>query len=125
VQAFAGTLTDYQSWLKSHPCSDQSPAASPGEDRQDKKSQRQQAALQRQQLAPLRKKVRAVEQEMETLHQQLESIEKRLAESGIYQQENKQDLQQSLQQRGQLQGRLEACESEWLQMQEQLESLAG
>ncbi len=125
LQAFAGTLTDYQSWLKSNPCSDQAPAVPPGEDRQGKKSQRQQAALQRQQLAPLRKKVRAVEREMETLHQQLESIEKRLAESGIYQQENKRDLQQSLQQRGQLQGRLEACESQWLQMQEELESLAG
>ncbi len=126
VQAFAGTLADYQTWLKTQWRPDQAHSAPPpGEDKQDRKVQRQQAALQRQQLAPLRNKVKVVEREMEALHRQLGGIEKRLAGSEIYQQENKQDLQDFLRQRGQLQGQLEECELQWLQMQEQLESLVG
>ncbi len=124
VQPFAGTLADYQSWLKAHQRPDQSPPTPPGEDRQDKKAQRQLAARQRQQLAPLRKKVKVVEREMEALHQRLGKFEKSLADPDIYLQENKENLQNALQQRGQLQGQLEECEAQWLQMQEQLESLA-
>jgi ATP-binding cassette subfamily F protein 3 len=124
VESFGGTLADYQAWLKTEALPAAGSVAKADDDKQDKKMQRQQAAQQRQQLAPLRNKVKAVEREMEKLQQQLDTIEQRLAGSDIYLQENKADLQNTLQQRGALQAQLEHCETQWLQVQEQLESMA-
>ncbi len=124
VESFGGALADYQVWLKTEALPASGSVAKADDDKQDKKMLRQQAAQQRQQLAPLRNKVKAVEREMEKLQQQLDTIEQRLAGSDIYLQENKADLQNTLQQRGALQAQLEHCETQWLQVQEQLESMA-
>jgi ATP-binding cassette subfamily F protein 3 len=124
VESFGGALADYQTWLKTEMLPTSDAVTKAVDDKQDKKMQRQQAAQQRQQLAPLRNKVKAVEREMEKLQLQLDTIEQRLAGSEIYLQENKAELQNTLQQRGVLQTQLEHCESQWLQVQEQLESMA-
>ena len=124
IESFGGALADYQAWLKTEALPASGSVAKADDDKQDKKMLRQQAAQQRQQLAPLRNKVKAVEREMEKLQQQLDTIEQRLAGSDIYLQENKADLQNTLQQRGALQAQLEHCETQWLQVQEQLESMA-
>ncbi len=123
VAPFAGTLADYQDWLKAE-SRDEPPAEEAGVvDKQDKKGLRQRAALQRQKRAPLQKKVLELERQMERLATELAAVEQRLADGDIYLEERKEELQVLLQQRGALQTGLEQSESGWLELHEQLEAM--
>ena len=58
---------------------------------------------------------------MEKLQAQLSDIEEKLADSGIYDAERKDELNTLLQQQGKVKSELDDAEAEWMELTEQLE----
>ena len=121
---FKGDLKEYEKWLskqqtpgQDYPAS--SNAGSP-EQKLDKKQQRQQAAAIREQKAPLRKREKQLERDIDRLNKELGKIEVLLADSALYDDENKAKLTKALQQQGDLKTELAKTEEAWLEVLEQL-----
>jgi len=122
VESFDGDLGDYERWLTEYQRSHQpeattttSPAA------KDKKAARQQAAQLRAQLRPLQKQLNALEKAMDKHQSTLERIDTELSDNSIYEESNKQQLQQLLKDQGAARQSLEDAEAEWLMLSEELE----
>jgi ATP-binding cassette subfamily F protein 3 len=128
VEPFAGTLGDYQTWLKEEAqkqTASSSPADKGGSDMKvDKKAQRQQAAAQRERIRPLTTKIRALEKELQAAQAKLQQIETELADPSIYDTANKTRLQSLLHEQGALRKTVEDKEEAWLMLQEELEGLS-
>ncbi|QIM69555.1 ABC transporter ATP-binding protein [Basfia succiniciproducens] len=131
VEEFNGDLEDYAKWLndlnvqeksavKNTEVSKESNNENSGQNRKEQK--RREAEL-RQQTAPIRKQIAKFETEMDKLTAQLTEIEVRLADSGLYQTENKEKLTALLTQQVQTRKALEDAEAHWLTAQEELETL--
>lgn len=131
VEEFNGDLEDYAKWLndlnvqeksavKNTEVSKESNNENSGQNRKEQK--RREAEL-RQQTAPIRKQIAKFETEMDKLTAQLTEIEVRLADSGLYQAENKEKLTALLTQQVQTRKALEEAEAHWLTAQEELETL--
>lgn len=126
VEEFDGDLDDYHQWLsqqqdEAEPA--QSSDASDDDNKIDKKQQRQEAAALRKQLQPLRKKVQAAERQVDKWQTQLDDIEVKLADTGLYDAERKEELQQLLQQQVTLKKNLEQAEETWMELSEEYEEL--
>ncbi len=125
VSAFDGDLDDYYRWLLQRRQDDtaaERAAAPPPQ--QDKKAQRQEAAARRAQLKPLTDKLKKIEREMDMLNKQLASIELELSDPAIYEEPNKQRLQELLKSQGETQAQLDEYEEQWLVLSEELEQYA-
>ncbi|MFT5083877.1 MAG: ATP-binding cassette subfamily F protein 3 [Lentisphaeria bacterium] len=136
VQAFDGTLEDYQRWLANEDISSNqisngpnvssAPESSPGKTelgtKADKKEQRQIAAQQREKLKPLSNAVKKLEKEIEDLHCLLSSLETKLSDPELYQSGGKL-LENLLLEQGQTRYMLEEKEELWMDKSEQLEAL--
>lgn len=130
VSRFDGDLDDYQQWLQEQqkqPTPQQSAnKAELDNSAQSRKDQKRQQAQLRIQTQPLRKKIEQLEKQMEHLQAQLSSFEQSLSDSAIYQIENKAILTELLKNQADYKLKLNAAEFEWLDTQQQLESmLAG
>ena len=127
VVPFEGDLDDYQSWLaqKDYDGSEGISVNKENQqnDRGDKKEQRRQAAEKRTQLRPLKQKIEKAEKGMATAEKQLAEIELKLLDTSIYDESNKEQLQDLLLEQGRLKTQAQSLEEEWLDMSEQLESL--
>lgn len=126
VEPFAGTLEDYQAWLKQeaqNAAADTGPADNDAGTKIDKKAQRQQAAAQRERIKPLTTKIRALEKDLHGAQTRLREIETALADATIYDAANKTRLQDLLQEQGVLRKTVDDKEEAWLALQEKLESL--
>ena len=124
VQAFDGDLEDYHQWLINQHKAEQpaSPTTADNSAQHRKNEKRRQAEL-RQQTQPLRKAITQCEKQMDDCQTKLDDIEQQLADPELYQGENKDTLQQLLQAQAPLQQQLAAAEADWLELQEQLETL--
>lgn len=127
VKPFDGDLDDYHHWLDQRK-EDVSRASSgqtesSGDEKNDRKVQRQQAAAIRQKLQPLRKQVQKAERQVEKWQQQLDELEPKLANTELYQDGNKSELQQLLRQQGDCKAKLEIAEEEWMAASEEYEEL--
>ena len=89
----------------------------------NKKEQRQQAAEQRKKLAPITNAIKKVEKEMAQLEKTLAAIEDALADSSLYEEDNKDKLQQLLKDQGEQKQAHEQAEEQWFELNDQLESL--
>ena len=121
---FKGDLKDYEKWLGKRDAereSRQTTSTTKPAPRQDKKQQRQLAAAKREQQAPLRKKEKALVRDIELINRKLTELDERLADSQLYEDDNKSELTEILQQQGDLKSRLATAESAWLEILEQLE----
>ena len=128
VADFDGDLDDYHRWMQQRRQQENSSLAKRENDTSrgpDKKAQRQQAAAQREQLKPLTNKLKKYEKELDKLQEQLDTVEAQLADSSLYEAENKDKLQPLLQQQGALRVQLEECEEQWMMVSEELEALRG
>lgn len=125
VQAFDGDLEDYHQWLFNQNKAEQpaSPTTTADNSAQNRKNEKRRQAELRQQTQPLRKAIAQREQQMDDCQTKLDDIEQQLADPELYQGENKETLQQLLQAQAPLQQQLAAAEADWLELQEQLESL--
>lgn len=125
VEAFDGTIEDYQRWLLQSASNESNEAqsqttkiAAP----QDKKAQRQQAAAQRERLKPLTNALKKAEKTIEQLQPKLEKIEQRLSESEIYDEANKAELTKLLTEQAELSKQLSEAEEQWLSLSEEIEA---
>ncbi|MGS0681570.1 ABC transporter ATP-binding protein [Shewanella sp. 125m-7] len=124
VKSFEGDLDDYHQWLL-----DAAKNAGKEEDTdtskpvQDKKLQKRLEAELRQKLSPLRKVQTKLEKEQQKANERLKELEDMLADASLYDADNKAKLTQVLAERTTLTQGLEESEMEWLEIQEEIESI--
>jgi ATP-binding cassette, subfamily F, member 3 len=126
VSEFDGDLADYYQWLGQHNSQSKS-SDNPSEEKSndskiDKKAQRQQSAAQRAQLKPLTNKLKNLEQQLEKYQARLVEIESQLGDSSIYDDKNKNKLQELLREQAKVQASIEETEENWLLISEELEA---
>ncbi|GAA5315923.1 MAG: ATP-binding cassette domain-containing protein [Candidatus Pelagadaptatus aseana] len=130
VAPFDGDLESYHRWLSDYePISTMAginstaQADTPTPVKVDRKAQRQQAAQQRKQLQPLKNQLNKLEKKIDQLQSQLDEIEQQLADSALYQDDNKDQLQSLLQRQGELSNQLQTEEEVWMEVSEEYENL--
>ena len=124
VLDFKGDLDDYRRWLANRDNSSDAEASQQqdGANASSRKNQKRLQAQQRRQLQPLKKKADQLEASVEKLQQQSEALEKQLADSGIYQEQRKQELKQLLEEKRGIDAKLIETEERWMQAMEELEA---
>jgi ATP-binding cassette subfamily F protein 3 len=137
LQPFDGDLDDYKDWLfqtklkadgaASAPLPSSAPAAAaPAVDR---KEQKRLEAEERQRMAALKKpienRIKRLEEQMAKLNAKKADVDARLLEPGIYEADKKEELKNLVADQAFLTRDLGNLENEWLELQEQLESLVA
>ncbi|MFA9488248.1 MULTISPECIES: ABC transporter ATP-binding protein [unclassified Mannheimia] len=138
VEEFKGDLDDYQKWLNEQNALAQEPKSALAKDSPNstaceptanensaanRKEQKRLEAELRQQTAPLRKKITQLEKELEKATEKLNQLESILAESEIYEAENKTKLTDTLAKQLEAKRQVEDIEMQWLEAQEELEKM--
>lgn len=125
VRAFDGDLDDYHQWLldaakastnQTSNSDDTKPAA-------DKKIQKRLEAEIRQKVSPLKRKQTKLETDQQKLSERLAELEHLLADSELYDQDNKAKLTAVLTERTSLTQTLEDSEMQWLELQEEIDAM--
>ena len=119
VAEFEGDLDDYRNWLgiKRVETRPQKELASG----QSKKDQRRERAVNRAQFKPLRQLATKLEKELDKLSIKSAELDQLLADSALYTESNKARLTALLKEKGQMDNRIEAVETQWMDVGEQLE----
>ena len=122
---FEGDLDDYGRWLISQRKADSSVIDNSKNqaEKVDKKIQRQQAAQVRKKLNPINNAIKKIEQQIAKTDQQLATIETALGDNSLYQDDNKDKLEQLLQDQAKLVQQKNQQEEQWLELNDDLESL--
>ena len=123
VQEFDGDLKDYQNWLKNFSRVEAIEVPKVEGIPIDKKVSRQQSADERKKLAPLTKKIKRLEAGLEKLQRQLKLVEAQLAETDIYNDDQKDQLKKSLSNQADIKRNIGTIEEDWLQCQDSLENI--
>ncbi len=131
AQPFDGDLDDYRDWLNERQRAanrDAAPRnAGNGNSATERREQKRQEAERRQQLAikrkPLEQRIKKLEQRMEKLHAAQTRLHDELLEPALYEDANKNRLKELLLRKSEIDRELIMLEEEWLELQEQLESL--
>lgn len=129
VEAFDGTLEDYQQWVederqqqRQERLSERDAEAS-NASKVSKKEQRQAAADKRKQLKPLQDKIKAAEKRMQSAEEHLATLHLALSDTGLYEASRKDELTALLREQSQYQSQLDEAEAEWLLHSETLENI--
>jgi ATP-binding cassette subfamily F protein 3 len=142
LQPFDGDLDDYKEWLfqtklgkgaeaPAPAAKDKQPAAASAAPAPtvDRREQKRLDAGERQRVAALRKpienRIKRLEEQMAKLNAKKAGIDARLLEPSIYDAANKEELKNLVADQAFCVRDLEQLESEWLELQEQLEGLAA
>ncbi|WP_428611620.1 ABC transporter ATP-binding protein [Shewanella sp.] len=124
VKSFDGDLDDYHQWLLDAAKEANKPAASlEATPAQDKKLQKRLEAELRQKLSPLKKSQAKLEKVQQECSDKLAELENLLADTSMYEADNKAKLTQILAERTEHTQTLEASEMEWLELQETIEAI--
>jgi ATP-binding cassette subfamily F protein 3 len=129
VTPFDGDLSDYHKWLTEQQRNERRElqAAKPDVGKENsaasRKEQKRLEAELRKQTAPLRKKITQLDKQMEKLCADISDAEEKLADSTIYEADNKALLHEQLKRQGDAKSTLEDVEMEWMDLQEELESM--
>ena len=124
VKSFAGDLDDYHQWLlDAAKAANKDEAAATAKPVQDKKQQKRLEAELRQKLSPMKKIQTKLEKEQQKASDRLQELEDMLADTSLYEADNKPKLTQVLNERTKLTQGLEESEMEWLEVQEQIEEI--
>ena len=127
AEAFDGDLDDYAVFINQKNQSEKANAKSDLSNEAivdaglSKKEQRQQDAQRRKQLQPLNNKLKKLEQSLDNLGEEKENLEKQLSDPDIYNDENKESLKKLLFEKSKLDKELDAIESQWMEVTEELE----
>jgi len=121
VAPFNGDIDDYRQWLQSKTNAGKMSSASISNPIENRKEQRKKDAEQRQKLAPLRNKIKTLEKKMTTQQTELTELEDKLADSSLYESENREQLKTTLLQQAELKSLLEDTEMQWLDISAELE----
>ena len=125
VNDFNGDIDDYQQWLTDdkkqlHQDAKRTTTINTAT---TKKDQRKEQALLRKQTAPLRKQAQKLEQQVHHWQTELSKVEATLSDSEIYQAEHKAQLTKLLKQQALLKNNIEEVELNWLEIEEEIESI--
>ncbi|QYJ94378.1 ABC transporter ATP-binding protein [Shewanella spartinae] len=124
VKSFDGDLDDYHQWLLDAAKEANKPAAlDDATPAQDKKLQKRLEAELRQKLSPLKKAQAKLEKIQQDCSDKLAEMENLLADTSLYEADNKARLTQILAERTQHTQQLEESEMEWLELQENIEAI--
>jgi len=127
VSEFPLSLDEYPKWLSEHNAGRADKASNENNlDNQNlsKRERKQLEAAQRQKTLPLRKKIKQLEDSMQKISNKLSEINQQLSDSDIYSDQNKQKLQELLLKKMELDKTHEDAETEWLEINEELESMS-
>ncbi len=125
VDEFAEDLDAYPRWLAqrnaraARPAESAAPAAA--NSAADRKERKRHEAEQRKRLQPLRDQLRKQEQELEKLTAKQRDLEQALADPGVYEADQKDQLKRLLADKAQADARLAEVEEAWLEAGEALE----
>ncbi len=135
VHEFDGDLEDYRDWLAARSASARADArhdtqsgnaAAPGVDR---KTQRRQDAEERQRLAAVRKpldsKLKKIEVDMDKAGQRLRELDALIADPDFYSDARRGERLKVLSEHGELSKKHGQLEEQWLELQEELESISA
>jgi len=124
VESFNGDLDDYRQWLLNlKDKQDNSKGKTKADENAlSRKENRRVQAEKRRLLQPLRQQVKKHEKTIEELSLRKAEIENMLAQTDIYQEENKQKLQILIKEQSQVVDKLIEVEDQWLIMSEQLDA---
>ncbi len=132
VDEFPLSLDEYPKWLSEQYKQNPSTTARPvktesaqlvtDNSASAKKARKRRAAEHRKKSQPLRKKIQHTEKQLDRLKQQQFQLEKTLADSEIYSDKNRQQLQQILQQKAEVDEQYATAENDWLIFSEELET---
>jgi len=131
VLEFDDDLEDYREWLNVRAANQRAEARAsapiPVEASVDRKAKRREDAQERQRLAVLRKPVetaiKKLETRMERARERLDTLDLLIADPDFYSEARRDARPQILAEHGELSKQMEALEEEWLERQEELESL--
>ena len=125
VRAFDGDLDDYHQWLldAAKANSNQNSSSDEIKPAADKKQQKRLEAEIRQKVSPLKRKQTKLETEQQKLSERLAELEHLLADSELYDQDNKAKLTSVLTERTSLTQTLEDSEMQWLELQEEIDAM--
>ncbi|MFT5788274.1 MAG: ATP-binding cassette subfamily F protein 3 [Shewanella sp.] len=124
VKSFEGDLDDYHQWLlEASKAANKDDASATAKPIQDKKQQKRLEAELRQKLSPIRKIQTKLEKEQQKANDRLSELEQMLADSSLYDADNKAKLTKVLSERTTLTQGLEESEMEWLEVQEEIEKI--
>ncbi len=123
VSDFDGDIDDYQQWLNNDKKQTVKANKVVTEPQIDKKQLRKEQAELRKKASPLRKQADKFEKLVQKNQDELTEVEAKLAESDIYQAENKTELTDLLKRQAKLKRDLEEHEMQWLDLEEQIEEI--
>jgi len=123
VDEFADELDAYPAWLTAHSRSNRpGGAATTGADSADQRRERKRSEAERRKaLQPLKRALERCEAGMERLQARKAQLETELADTGIYTEGRKDELQQILRDKAAVDQQLEDAEGAWLEAAEALE----
>ena len=125
LKTFDGDLNDYRAWRLAQENATAAPAQS--SQSQSRKDTKQQEAQMRQERArrskPVQQKIDQAEKEIAALTAAQQQCEAILSQESIYQPENKAKLQETLAKVNEIKVKLTKFEEDWLQWQEDLETI--
>jgi ATP-binding cassette subfamily F protein 3 len=123
VTPYNGDLDDYRNWLLER----RAPKREKPEATRDRKEQRRSEAQARQALSdrrkPLAKRLAALEKEMAKLGEEKRLLEERLASPDFYTGSDQDLVTQTLRDQGKVGARLDALETEWLELTAELDTI--
>ena len=124
IKEFDGDLNDYEKWLIDFRRQENKSATlSVEKSDSSRKLQRQQDAKQRELRRPLVQQVKKLEQELDKLQKQAAKLEVILADTSLYEEENKETLQRYLAEQTDIAKQLREVEADWIKACEQLDML--
>lgn len=125
VRAFDGDLDDYHQWLLDAAKASANQISSTDDTKPsvDKKQQKRLEAELRQKVSPLKRKQAKLEAEQQKFSERLAELEHLLADSELYDQDNKAKLTSVLSERTSLTQNLEESEMQWLELQEEIDAM--
>lgn len=125
VASFNGDLDDYHQWLLDAAKASKEVNAKDdiGKPSIDKKQQKRLEAELRHKLSPFKKQQAKLEKEQEKASSRLSELEQQLADTSLYEADNKPQLTLVLNERTKLTQALEESEMLWLELQEQIEEI--
>ena len=139
VSEFAGDLNDYQEYLLRKAREFREAQQAAAAEAQGKvmgapsqsvssyktKEQKQLEAQKRAALRPLKLKIEANEKKMASIEKRLATIDERMADSSLYEDSNKGELEKLILERAELNNDKETLEEEWLMLNDELEAAQG
>ncbi|MGX9418060.1 ABC transporter ATP-binding protein [Vibrio sp. WJH972] len=126
---FDGDLNDYYKWLTEQQRQERRDAQPTSNEKEGgnsaaaKKEQKRREAEFRKTTAPLRKKLSQLESKMDALSESVSEIDEKLADSSLYEIENKSVLTDLIATQASAKSELEKIEATWMEQQEELELL--